>query len=212
MQNPYLLSLEEAKVICGWTTGYYPWKDIDRRFGKNLKILVTIADVAMLGSQHDAIECIKRLDLRSQIQAILPHIIRGIKNNSVGGVKLLDCTRDLQKWLDGDDIDLLALMNQASEVASEADLRASEYIKNYGCAFAHSYRQGDDASCSAHSWSRSARDEEIISCAAHAVMCAMKGEPDAAVGYATAAGAEHALLGKRLTTDMVDMFGRLVSC
>ena len=121
------LTLEEIRDHSPCLAG---WKKLTKAVGNDMTTKLSIGDVVISNGLDDALWCLRCLEPRKRVAAIMPTVKRA--SVYTDDQRVHDCIKDIEKWLAGDNsITLFAVEEatraaQAAEQAAKSAARAAE--------------------------------------------------------------------------------------
>ena len=99
------------------------WETLTKAIGSDLTTELSIGDVLISNGLDDALRCLRFLEPRTRVAAILPAVKRASVYTT--DQRVHNCIADIEKWLAGDDtVDLMAAA-RAARAAAWAEQAAS---------------------------------------------------------------------------------------
>ena len=95
------------------------WKKLTKAVGNDMTTALSIGDVVLSNGLDDALWCLRCLETKKRVAAIMPAVKRAAVHSK--DQRVHDCVKDIEKWLDGDNsINLFAVESaaRAAEVAA----------------------------------------------------------------------------------------------
>ena len=109
------LTLQEIRDHIPCQSG---WKKLTKAVGNDMTTKLSIGDVIISNGLDDALWCLRCLDPRKRVAAIIPAVKRA--SVSTDDQRVHDCVNDIEKWLAGDNSINLSAVEDAAWAAAWA--------------------------------------------------------------------------------------------
>ena len=102
------------------------WKKLTKAVGNDMTTALSIGDVVLSNGLDDALWCLRCLETKKRVAAIMPAVKRAAVHSK--DQRVHDCVKDIEKWLAGDDsINLFAVESEARAAAESEAWAAEEF-------------------------------------------------------------------------------------
>jgi len=113
------LTLQEIRDHSPCQSG---WKKLTKAVGNDMTTKLSIGDVVISNGLTDALWCLRCLDPRKRVAAIMPTVKRA--SVYTDDQRVHDCINDIEKWLAGDNSITLFAVEEATRAAQAAEQAA----------------------------------------------------------------------------------------
>ena len=110
------LTLQEIRDHSPCQSG---WKKLTKAVGNDMTTKLSIGDVVISNGLTDALWCLRCLDPRKRVAAIMPTVKRA--SVYTDDQRVHDCINDIEKWLAGDNSITLFAVEEATRAAQAAE-------------------------------------------------------------------------------------------